>query len=408
MRPSTDDGLLAELLAAIELELPQAVALRQRLHAEPELAHAEHRTAELVAGELEVPCERVAGTGLVAHVGTSDTAAVAVRAELDGLPIREQTGAPFSASGETMHACGHDVHMAALVALTRAARGLAERLPAPLLALFQPSEEAYPSGAQELAQGPLAQIALAAIVGAHVHPELRWGEVALDAGIVNASCDAVLITVEGEPSHGGYPHLGRDPILALSQVIVALHAQVGRSIDPLHPATLTVGVIEAGTAENVIPRRASARGALRAYSAEDRETLRAMVREIVTGVAAGHGCRGSVTLDAGEPALENDARIVTEARALLSHADLRPANEWRSCGSDDFAFFGNLAPLAMAFVGLDGADGFRRRPLHHPELLVPDEAVRVVARTQAVLYAASAQLAEHRRRGSHRRSETPI
>jgi amidohydrolase len=111
-----------------------------------------------------------------------------------------------------------------------------------------------------------------------------------------------------------------------------------------------------------------------------------MVQEVVAGVAAAHGCRGEVALTAGEPALENDGRIVAAARGLLAAAELAPAPEWRSCGCDDFAFFGALAPIALAFVGLEGAEGFRPRPLHHPELLPPDDSVRAVARAQAVLY----------------------
>jgi amidohydrolase len=319
-------------------------------------------------------------------------APVAVRAELDGLPIEERTGATFTAHGAVMHACGHDVHMAALVALTRAAHELEEALPAPLLAIFQPSEEAYPSGAlQLLRSGELAAFAPAAIVAAHVHPELPWGAVGLDIGAVNASCDAIEITVEGEPTHSAYPHRGRDPILAVAQIVVALHAEFGRRIDPLHAASLTVGVLEGGSAENVIPGRAVARGALRAHRAEDRQALRELVEQVTAGVASAHGCRSSVKLVPGEPALENDALIVTRARELLPAAGLTAADTWRSCGSDDFAFFSALAPLAMAFVGLDGADGFPARPLHHPELLPPDAAVGAVARAQAVLYLAAAQ-----------------
>ena len=411
--------LLAALLAGIERELPHAVELRHRLHTRPELAHAERWTAATVARELPVACATVAGTGLIATVdpargptvgdaavGAEGRAAgppVAVRAELDGLPVVERTGAPFSATGEAMHACGHDVHMAALVALTRAAHGLGERLPAPLLAIFQPSEEAYPSGAEELTRGALAGIgplaasapsagtAPAAILAAHVHPELPWGAVGLDPGVVNASFDAVEITVEGEPTHGAYPHHGRDPILALAQIVVALHAQVGRRIDPHGPAVLTVGVLEAGSAENVIPAQAHARAALRAHRPADRLALRGLVEEVVSGVAAAHGCRGTVELIPGEPALDNDPGIVARARPLLADAGLAPAPEWRSCGSDDFAFFSALAPIAMAFVGLDGAAGFASRPLHHPELLPPDAAVGAVARAQAVLYVAAAR-----------------
>jgi amidohydrolase len=416
MAPSTD-VVLERLLEGIERELPRAVELRHRLHAEPELAYAEQRTAAMVAAELPVDCEMAAGTGLLAWIGAESGSArpdgvaqvgadggvasgsidaggtgapVAVRAELDGLPVQERTGAPFSARGETMHACGHDVHMAALVALARAAHALEDELPAPLLAVFQPSEETYPSGAKELADGALAHAAPAAVVAAHVHPELAWGEVGLDEGAVNASFDGFEIAVEGESSHGAYPHHGRDPILALAQIVVALHALLARRIDPLHPAVLTVGVVEGGSTENVIPARASARGALRALRAEDRAALRALVEEVVAGVAAAHGCRGSVTLVAGEPVLENDVRIVADARGLLASADLAPAAQWRSCGSDDFAYFGALAPIAMAFVGLDGAAGFDARPLHHPELFVPDDAVGAVARTQALLYVAAA------------------
>lgn len=399
MPPSTDgsllDGaLLQRLLDGIERELPRAVALRHRLHARPELAHLEQETSAAVADELPVSSQRVAGTGLIARVGVDDVVGssgpspIAVRAELDGLPVEERTGAAFAARGGVMHACGHDVHMAALVALSRAAEELGAALPAPLLAVFQPSEEAYPSGAEQLAD-ELAAIAPAAIVAAHVHPELPWGTVALDAGAVNASCDAVEITVEGEPTHGAYPHRGRDPILAIANVVLALHAELGRRIDPVHAASLTVGVLEGGSAENIVPGAAHARVALRAHRPEDRLALRAMVEDVVAGIAAAHGCRGTVALVPGEPALENDPRIVSNSRELLEGAGLVAAEEWRSCGSDDFAFFGAIAPLAMGFVGLDGAAGFTVRPLHHPELLPPDEAVGAVARTQAVLYVAA-------------------
>ena len=388
MQPSTDP-LLRELLTLLDSELPAAVQLRRRLHAEPELAHAERRTAALVAEALPVAAEEAAGTGRLARVGPAAGPTVAVRAELDGLPLRERTGAPFSARGEAMHACGHDVHMAALVALARAAQRLGDALPVALLAVFQPSEEAYPSGAELLAREELARIAPAAVLAAHVHPELPWGSVALDAGVVNASSDSVEIAIEGEPSHAAYPHHGRDPILAISQVVLALHARVGRAIDPLAPATLNVGIVEAGAIENVIPARARARASLRAYRPEDRETLRRIVVEVVDGVAAAHGCRGTTELIAGEPALENDAAIVAAARGLLAGAGLETARQWRSVGSDDFAFFGELAPIAMAFVGLAGAPSFSGRPLHHPELLPPDESVAAVARTLAVLYVAA-------------------
>src|ERR1700685_726927 len=175
MRPSTEE-LLERLLSGIEHELPGAVELRHRLHSHPALAHPEQQTAATVAAELGAPSVIVAETGRMARVGPAAGAPVAVRAELDALAIAERTNAPSAAAGEAMHACGHDVHMAALVSLTRAAGALGEELPVPLLAVFQPSEEAYPSGAEQLAGGELAAQAPAAVVAAHVHPELRWGK----------------------------------------------------------------------------------------------------------------------------------------------------------------------------------------------------------------------------------------
>ncbi len=382
---------LRALLAALDSELDAAVALRHDLHGAPELAHEERATARRLAAELPVSSESVAGTGLLARVGATERSPVAVRAELDGLPVREATGASFGATGGRMHACGHDVHMAALVALTRAARAVESELRAPLLAIFQPSEEAYPSGAAQVAQEALGALAPRAVVAAHVHPELPWGSVGIDAGPVNASCDAIEIEIEGEPTHGAYPHRGRDPVLALSEAVLALHAAVGRRVDPLYPATLTIGVLEAGSAENVIPARALARGALRAHREQERRALRELAGEVVAGVAAAHGCRGEVRLTPGEPVLENDAAIVAAARSLLDVAGFSAAARWRSCGSDDFSFYGGHAPLGMAFVGLDGAPGFATRPLHHPELLPPDQAVAAVARAQAVMYVAATE-----------------
>jgi amidohydrolase len=389
--PRSTDRLLAELLELLEGELAQAVQLRHRLHEQPELAHQEQRTAAIVTEALPVACATAAGTGRIARIGPDAGRALAIRAELDGLPIREHTNAPFSARGDTMHACGHDVHMAALVALVRAAHALGDALPAPLLAIFQPSEEAFPSGAEQLARDrKLTEHPPAAVLAAHVHPELPWGAVALDAGAVNASSDSVEIVVEGEPSHAAYPHHGRDPVLAIAQIVVALHALASRRIDPLGPTVLNVGVLEGGGAENVIPASARARATIRALRPQDRAALRELVVQVVEGIAAAHGCRGSAELVPGEPPLENDPQIVAQARALLGQAGFATAPQWRSCGSDDFSFFGELAPVAMAFVGLDGAPGFTVRPLHHPELLAPDEAVGAVARAQAVLYAGAA------------------
>jgi amidohydrolase len=379
--------LLQTLLGSLEEELPQAVTLRERLHAIPEPSHEEHVTAGLVAEALgTMDVERVARTGLVARVGPPGEA-VAVRAELDALPIEEETGAPFAATNGLMHACGHDVHMAALTALFRAASRVARSLPKPLVALYQPSEEAYPAGADLIVrEGSLAP---GAIVAAHVHPDVPWGSVSVEAGPVNASSDNLRITVEGSGGHGAYPHRAHDPILALSHAVVALQSLVSRRLDPMHAAVFSVGWVRAGSAENVIPSAAEAGGTLRALEPGDREPLREMAREIVENTARAHGCAARVEVIEGEPATVNEPALAEAARSLLPEAGFELAPAMRSCGSDDFGFYGLVSPTLMQFVGLEGGPGTSNVPLHHPRFLPPGEAVGAVARAQAVAFAAA-------------------
>ena len=314
-----------------------------------------------------------------------------MRAELDALPIEEETGAPFAATNGMMHACGHDVHMAALAAVFRAARRMARSLPVPLVALYQPSEEAYPSGADLILREGILDSRVAAVVAAHVHPGLPWGAVSVEAGAVNASSDNLRVVIEGEGGHGAYPHLTRDPILALSHVLVALQSVVSRHLDPMHPGALSVGWVCAGSAENVIPGRAEAGATLRVLAPDDRQPLREAAREIVEHTARAHGCTGKLEVTEGESATVNDPNLANAARALLPAAGLAPP--LRSCGSDDFGFYSRLAPSLMAFVGLGGGLAASPAPLHHPRFLPPEEAVRVVAKVQAVAYVVAASRA---------------
>ena len=389
--PSSTDGFLDRLLEAVHAELDGAVALRHHLHATAEPSHAEEATAATIAAALPVRAVTAAGTGRLARVGDSEGWAVAVRAELDGLPIQERTGAAFASRDGVMHACGHDVHASALVALVRAAHRLAGELPAPLLAVFQPSEEAYPSGAELLDREGALGDRVRAVVGAHVHPDVPWGSLAVDDGPVNASSDVLAITIEGSETHAAYPHMGRDAVLALADAIVTLHTQAGRRLDPLAAAVGSVTQVRAGTAENAIPGEAQASVVVRALSPADRALLLATVSEVMGAVARAHGCEARVRLTSGEPVLDNDRTIVAAARALAPQCGFVLAPRWRSCGSDDLAYFGTTAPLVMAFAGLAGAPGFVPRPLHHPEFLPPDAAVGAMARALAVLYVAAAQ-----------------
>jgi amidohydrolase len=371
--------------------MPGAISLRERLHANPEPSHAEHTTARLVAEALGTrDVKPVAGTGLVARVGPVRGRAVAVRAELDALPIKEQTSAPFAAKGGFMHACGHDVHLAALVAVFRAAHRIEEDLPTPLLALFQPSEEAYPSGANIIVRRGVLANTTGAIVAAHVHPEVPWGAVSVEAGPVNASSDNLLITVEGIGGHGAYPHVAHDPILALSHAIVALQSLVSRRLNPMHAGVFSVGWTRAGSAENVIPAKAEAGGTLRVLEPGDRGPLREAARELIENTVRAYGCVAEVEVTEGEPATVNDPILAGAARSRLPEASFKLAPAMRSCGSDDFGFYGRLTPALMMFVGVRGGPGTQNVPLHHPRFLPPNEAVGAVARAQVTAFAGAA------------------
>jgi len=368
--------LWSRLRAALAEEVPAAVALRHLLHAHPDLSGREEPTAARVAAALGAPeAPPVAGTGRLIRIGPPAGPAVAVRAELDALPILERTDAPFAARTGSMHACGHDVHLAALVALGRAARRVP--LPAALLAVLQPREETNPSGARDLVDsGAFAPHHVISFVAAHVQPVVPAGAVTTGAGAVNAANDEFEIVVTGRGGHGAYPHLTDDPVPALAEIVTALQHLVSRRVDPLHAAVLTVGVLSAGQAFNIVPDTARAVGMLRSMSEADRESLRDGVRLVAERVAAAHGCTAQVTITPGEPVLVNDGRLAAATEAWLTRAGVPVAEPPRSCGSDDFSFFRQVAPTLMMFVG---PAGDRSAGLHSARFLPPDGAVGAVA-----------------------------
>ncbi|MEU6355390.1 amidohydrolase [Streptomyces sp. NPDC047072] len=365
------------------------MSLRQELHATPELGGQEFATARLVAESLPVPARFVnSTTNVVARVGGPGPE-ILVRAELDGIELREETGVAHAATNGRMHACGHDVHCAALVALVRAAHRLRDRLPAPLLGVFQASEERAPSGAEEVLKDDESVGAVRAAVGVHVHPEIPWGSLGADPGTVNAATYGFEILVEGRGGHGAYPHTTLDPVLALAQVVVALHTMTGRRVDPLNPAVLSICCLDAGSGENVIPSSARALGTLRAMNTDDHERLRKLLHTVVSQVAEAHGCAGSVRQTRDEPALVNDPRLTLAVRRLAERAGVRLAEPWRSCGGDDFARYGTRWPSVMIFVGLDSGPDFVPAGLHNPFFMPPDDVVGQVARAQALGYLAA-------------------
>jgi amidohydrolase len=372
---TTGATLAGRLRAAVESHLPAAVEVRHQVHREPDLGGHEQRTAERVAAALGAPEAPWVTQGRLIAIPAGSGPHIAIRAELDALPITEATGAPWASTNGAMHACGHDVHLAALVAAGRAIAEVGG--PLPLLAVLQPREESLPSGALDvLGSAELAAVEVGAFLGVHLHPSLPAGTVGAQAGPVNASSDDIAITITGQPSHAAYPHLGRDPIVAAAATVLALQHLVSRRVSPMHPTVLTIGALHAGTAGNAIPGSAELTGTLRAFDEADRAGLHAMVRETAELTARSYGCRAEVGIGLGEPVLRNDAGLAEASAPWLAALGLDPGGDMRSCGADDFAWYNGRFPALMSFVGVGEATV---PGLHHPAFLPPDEAIADVA-----------------------------
>lgn len=396
--------LLAELTAQLDLAIPHALALRRELHRHPDLSGLERPTADRLRHALPTfKATRVADTGFLVHLGPPGPAVV-VRSELDALPLTEETGVPWAAGESVMHACGHDVHLAALWALLQAARKV--ELPVGLIGLFQPREEVQPSGAESvITSGVLADQQVAAVIGAHVQPRVTSGVISTGAGAVNAGADRFEITIHGQPGHGAYPHVTIDPVPVIAAIVTGLQELVGRSIDPIHPAVITVGRLEAGSAANIIPATATAEGVIRTMYESDRTHLHAAIRKLAEHTAAARGATAEVSIIVGDPILVNDRRLVRFTDPLITHLGLPLAHEpFRSCGADDFSHYSRIAPILMMFVGVrqdpavrikDSATSGTRFEvgLHHPRFLPAEESIRNVALALTSGYLAGAQLA---------------
>lgn len=375
--------LVAAWRAAAGLELDAAIDLRHELHADPRVSGAEESTAERVAAAIGAgDGQVVADTGRLVDVAGDGAAAIVLRAELDALPIVEATEVGWRSRNGAMHACGHDVHLAALTAVARAARRV--ELPVRLLALLQPREESTHSGAEDVvAQGWADH--WSATVAAHVQPQLEPGVLAATPGPVNASTSEFTLRVTGRGGHSGYPHTVSDSVLALSATVVALQQVSARTVDPVRGSVLMVNQFEAGSAANVVPPHAVARGTLRTMSAADQDRAIEAMQRVVTHTAAAHGCEGTLLIDNYDPVLMNDPGLATTAHALLTGMGHRVSDTWRSFGSDDFSHYGGRTRSLMIFVGTGRPGG----GLHDPRYLPADAYIALVADALIAGYAAA-------------------
>jgi amidohydrolase len=383
--------------ALIRAELPHLVAFRHDLHRHPELSFEERRTSQVIQRELsalgvQFRAGYARGTGIVAHIPATDAAnnkkpAIALRADMDALPIVERTGKPYSSQNPGVaHSCGHDGHTAILLGALRVLLKLPR--PSPVTFFFQPAEENEGGGKEMCAEGALLGdgrgglgTPVGQVFGLHGWPQLRLGQIATKVGPIMAAVDDFVVDVVGTQAHGAYPHLGRDPVLAAAHVVTALQSIASRNVGPLDSVVCTVGKIEGGTANNIIPERVRLIGTVRTLRDATQTLARERFFETVEHAARAQGCRAEIDWHEGYPVVHNDAgateRVLRTARTALG-AERVEVLEHPTMGGEDFAFYGRHAPACFFFLGLRPHDIGPDQPypsLHQPEFDFNDAAI---------------------------------
>jgi hippurate hydrolase len=376
------------------------VELRRALHRFPELSWKEEKTADRLEAALRAigleDVRRVAGTGVVARVRGRNSGApiVAIRGDIDALPIQEATGLPFASEVPgVMHACGHDVHAtwavgSAMLLSSRPAGG-------DVLVLLQPAEEVGNGAPAILASGALDGVA--AIFGGHVDRRFAVGQVVAQPGPLAASADTFTIDVIGKGAHGARPHEGIDPVVAASAIVTALQTNVARRLDPGAAAVVSIGSIHGGTAPNIIPERVTMTGTLRAMRPEVRALLHDELVSITTAVAAANGATAKVTINHGPPPIVNTERESGWARdaaeRVLGEGSVVPFGV-TNMGGEDFACYLERIPGCFLRIGAREPGG-EPAPAHSPGFIAAEESIFVGAAVLAeCAREASAKLAD--------------
>lgn len=375
------------------------IALRRDLHAHPELAFAEKRTTGVIVDVLEglglAPVLLPGGTGALCDIGDIGAAGplVALRADIDALPIADQKKVPYRSVWDgACHGCGHDAHTAIL--LGAAARLVGAALPGRIRLIFQPAEETLPGGALAvIAAGGLSGVSQ--IFGLHCDPRLETGQVGLRVGAITAASDLVEVVLTGRGGHTARPQLTTDLVYALARVVTELPGLLSRRVDPRAALSLVWGAIEAGDAPNAIPAAGRVRGTLRVFDRDAWAGAEALVRGLVEQVVAPSGAQASTSYVRGVPPVVNDAQAVALQRAAVLAA-LGPdglAETEQSMGGEDFAWYLDEVPGAFARLGVrpPGAEPF---DLHQGTFDIDEAALEVgvaytVALARTALAAAS-------------------
>ena len=396
----------ARVDAEVERVIARITELRHRIHENPELGNREFETARLVAEHLvELGFDDVrtgvAHTGVVAVLrGGRSGPVVAVRADMDALPVIEETDLPFASTVRAtylgqevgvMHACGHDVHVAVQLGVASVFKALQAELPGTVVFLFQPAEEGPPPGeeggaALMLDEGVFEELQPEVVFGLHARAALDVGGIEYTPGGALAAVDHFRITVRGEQAHGAAPHLSVDPVVMAAQTVTALQTIRSPNLSPLAPSVITVGIVRGGTRFNIIPGEVHLEGTVRTYDAEVQDTVERRMREIVDGVTRAGGGSFDIEYDRITPVVVNDRDLTAWAVQALGEAvgadRVSQAEPWMA--GEDFARFANEVPGFFYFLGTQ-KPGTTSGGHHSPTFRADDAALPVGVRAMAHL-----------------------
>jgi amidohydrolase len=403
----------APVAAAAGRIAPQMVSYRHTIHQHPELGNREFKTAELVAGHLtrlglEVRTG-IAHTGVVGVLrGKLPGPVVAVRADMDALPVTEATDFPFRSTDKTVylgrevgvaHACGHDLHVAILLGVASILSGMRDSLPGTVMFIFQPAEEGVPPGERGGArmmveEGIFSKLRPDAVLGMHVNgsppdqegDDERLGRAAYTPGPTMASSTRWKAVIKGRQAHGATPEVSIDPVVIASEIVLALQTIRSRNLPPLTPSVLTVGVIQGGTRDNIIPGEVELRGTIRSFETAVQDTIEARMREIFEGFTKASRAGLTLEFDRTHPVTVNDtlltARLAPSLKRLLGAGNVRQRPP--ITGAEDFSYFANEVPGFYFFLG--AVPSGRTSGGHHtPTFYADDGAIPIGMRVMTGL-----------------------
>lgn len=362
------------------------IAVRHHLHAHPELSYQEVETSKFIQSQLQkigISFEVKANTGVIGLLKgkNPDSRIIALRADIDALPIKEANDVPYKSINEgVMHACGHDVHTTCLLGASKILHELKDEWEGTVKLIFQPGEEKNPGGASLLIkEGVLTNPKPQAIFGLHVHPQMETGKLSFRGGQVMASADEIYITIKGKGGHAAAPHLTADTILIASQLVVSLQQIISRNNNPLYPSVLSITSFQGGYTTNVIPSEVKLMGTFRAVDEVWRFKAHELIRQQATSLVTGMGGEIDLHIDIGYPSVFNNETLNSKARTIAEDfmgTSQVETTEMRM-GAEDFGFYTQLIPGCFFRLGTGNIQKGISAGVHTPNFNIDENAIEI-------------------------------